>query len=113
MLGIITFDGRKKGSVTYSLDSVISKVVTSNDSFMNKGSMPAKEFFELLGNYVFFIPMCIKNNKVSYPLSQAIRILEYSGVLKIENMQDSGDVWHLEQSNAFISGNHFTNIKVC
>ncbi len=113
MLGIITFDGRKRGSVTYSLDSMLKSIIVSDNIFKQKGSMPAKEFFDVLEEHVYFVPMCIKNNIVSYPLSQAIRILEYSGVLKIENMQDSGDVWHLEQSNAFLAGNHFTNIKVC
>ncbi len=113
MLGLISFSSYRSGRVAYSLDSVLSKYLEKHEELKQEGFIPAKKFFDYLAKDIFFIKLCIHDNNVSYPLSQAIRMLEQAELIKLETMKDVGDVWHLSKSDVMVKGNNFTNIKVC
>ncbi|WP_248402986.1 hypothetical protein [Butyrivibrio fibrisolvens] len=113
MLGIISFNGYRSGRVSYALDSILYDYLEDHEELKQEGYIPAKLFFDKMASELFFIKICIHENNVSYPLSQAIRILEQAKMIKIETMKDIGDVWHLSKSNILLKGNNFTNIKVC
>lgn len=112
-MGIIAFEGKKSGTIVYTLEEVMGRYISSHQDLKKRGAIPAREFFEELSEAIFFIPMCLYNNTVSYALSQGIRILEQAGVIELVTVKDSGDSWHLYHSDVFVSGNNFTNIRVC
>jgi hypothetical protein len=113
MLGIINFSGYRSGGVSYALDSVLADYIDKHEELKREGFIPAKVFFEKMSNEIFFLKLCIHENNISFPLSQAIRTLEQAGLIEFATMNDIGDVWHLSKSEILIKGNNFTNIKVC
>lgn len=112
-MGVITFEGKKGGTVVYSLESILERYVERHPELSKRGAIPAREFLDELTEEVFFIPMCIHNNTLSFALSQGIRILEQAGMIELLTANDSGDSWHLYPSEVFLKGNNFSNIRVC
>lgn len=111
-MGIINFEGKRSGTVVYTLDDVLFRFIENNPELKELGAIPFREFVDALTEKIYYIPMCLDYNNVSYPLSLAIRALERAGVIELRTITDSGDKWHLSQSATFTSGNEFTNIKV-
>lgn len=114
-LGIANFEKDKSGHLYYSIENVLLKYLKNHKELRQGGYFTAKEFFNELGKELFFIPFCIDENinLISYPMSQALRILENMELISIDYRQDSEEKWHLTQSEIFNSGNTFTNVGVC
>ena len=112
MLGLVCFEGRRSGTVSYSLDTVLMKYIKKHPELKKRGSIPMREFCEEIVEEIPLIKLCINGNNLSGPLSLGFRVLEHAGKVKFEYMKDSGDVWHLSQSSVFSSGNNFSNVRV-
>ena len=112
MLGLVCFEGRRTGTVAYSLETVLARYLERHPELKKRGSIPMREFCEELVDEIPLLGLCIKGNNISFPLSQGFRVLEHMEKIKFDYMKDSGDVWHLSQSSVFKSGNNFSNVRV-
>ncbi len=114
-LGVINMSGsggKRKLPFDYALDSLLCRFLDRHEELKEQGAIPVREFMSVLSNDIYFIPMCIKGNHVMGPLSQAVRIVEQVGRIKLTKVSDTGDIWHLTPSNIFRNGNDFSNIEV-
>ena len=113
-LGISKFEGNRSGHVYFCLENVILNYLERNPEIRNKGDMPVSEFLDELKKELFFIPYCIESqrNMITYPLAQALRILENMDMIQMNYRQDSDQMWHLPTSDVFSNGNTFTNVRV-
>lgn len=112
MLGLVCFEGRRTGSITYSLETILSKYLEKHPELKKRGSIPMREFCDEIVGEIPLLGLCIKGNNLSFPISQGFRVLEHAQKIKFDYMKDSGDVWHLSQSSVFTSGNNFSNVRV-
>ena len=76
--------------------------------------MPVREFLDRLQQDIYFIPFCCESdrNGITYPMAQALRILENMDMIQLEYRQDSDQMWLLPAAFVFSSGNTFTNVRV-
>ncbi len=114
-LGIATFESYRSGHLYFCVEELLLRCINKHPEFKNLGSMPTKQFLDLIQRDLYFIPFCCADdgNVIMYPLSQALRILDNMGVIALENRQDSDQMWHLPSSRVFSKNNTFTNVRVC
>lgn len=112
-LGIATHTIGAMGCYNYSIENILIAYLNNNaDKYKKYGNMPAKDFFEMLGEDIFFIKLCCANTTVCDSLSIALRIIEKLNIVELEDKNDGSMTWHLQKSNTFKVGNSFTNVKV-
>lgn len=109
---IANFESNRSGHVYYCLENLLIKYIERHPELKQKGSLPTKLFIEELTQDLYFIPFCCEGNNITYPLSQALRILENMEMIDLEYRQDSDQIWHLTNSEAFVKGNRFSNVRV-
>lgn len=111
---IANFEGNRSGHVYFSLENLLIKYMEKHPEIRNQGSMPVKVFLEKLTQDIYFIPYCCESdrNGITYPMAQALRVLENMEIIELEYRQDSDQMWHLPTSYVFTNGNTFTNVRV-
>ena len=111
---IANFEGNRSGHVYFSLENLLIKYLEKHPEIRNKGSMPVKLFLDTLAEDIYFIPYCCETDRnwITYPMAQALRILENLEMIQLEYRQDSDQIWHLPGSLIFASGNRFTNVRI-
>lgn len=111
---IANFEGNRTGHVYFAIENLLMKYLEKHPEIKNAGSMPVREFLDRLQQDIYFIPFCCESdrNGITYPMAQALRILENMDMIQLEYRQDSDQMWHLPASFVFSSGNTFTNVRV-
>lgn len=111
---IANFEGYRSGHVYFALENLLMKYLEKHPEIKNAGSMPVRIFLDKLKQDIYFIPYCCEDerNGITYPMAQALRILENMDLIQLEYRQDSDQMWHLPASLVFSSGNTFTNVRV-
>jgi len=111
---IANFEENRRGHVYYCLENLLIKYLNKHPEIKKMGSLPTKAFLDKLSEDLYFIPFCCETerNRITYPLAQALRILENMEIIDLEYRQDSDQMWHLPKSDIFVNGNTFTNVRV-
>lgn len=111
---IANFEANRSGHVYFALENLLIKYLEKHPELKSRGSMPVNVFLDTLKEDIYFIPFCCsgEGNILTYPMAQALRILENMDMIRLEYRQDSDKMWHLPASFVFSNGNTFTNVRV-
>lgn len=114
-LGIIQrkYAGSKRSMNIYPrINECISDWLYFDKPFPLKELIPVRDFMQRMKTDCLLLQKTFKDNDINRPLSNALRILDGTGWLKLVYANDSGDVWHLTKSIVHQLTNDITEIEV-
>lgn len=103
---------RRAMSIYPRIDGCISDWLYFDKPFPIQELMPVREFMQKMKDDCPLLRDTFSGNDIGRPLSNALRILEGTGWIRLRYTKDSGDVWHLKKSITRQMTNDITEIEV-
>ena len=111
-LGLAAQQNYRKSAVVYACHDILEQVIVESSLEKNKPIL-AGTFMEYIVDKGAIFGVCVSNNKINMGLSMALRVLRDSNIIELNYVNDSSDIWHMEESNFDVNNlNKFTEVVI-
>ena len=111
-LGLAAQQNYRKSAIVFAYHDILEQIIVESSLEKNKPIL-AGTFMEYILDKGVIFGVCISNNKINTGLSMALRVLRDSNVIELNYVNDSSDVWHMEESKFDVNNfSKFTEVVI-
>lgn len=111
-LGLAAQQNYRKSAIVFACHDILEQMIIESSLDKNKPIL-AGTFMEYIVEKGEIFRVCISNNKINVGLSIALRVLRDSNIIELNYVNDSSDVWHLDESKFDVNNlNKFTEVII-
>lgn len=97
-LGFLSFQNYRRGALMFSCHNFLLQWI-NEQGFVEGEFFPVRKMMDTLITDCPLFESMIYNNHLNLALSMAMRVLKNAGYIDTIRVKDSGDVWHIKDSN--------------
>ena len=97
-LGFLSFQNYRRGAALFSCHNYLLQWI-KEQNFEKNTFFPVRRMMDKLFADCPLFDAMVNNNHLNLAFSMAMRVLKKAGYIDARRVKDSGDVWHIKESN--------------